>query len=151
MLPKEINDTITKYWDAFNAMDLDTVMTCFSDDAAYQPGDGKTHRGKAEICAAFEPQFNFSLGAMQFDEHDRVIDVESRKLVLRWVCRHDISHAKPRGLGWSIRKYITQLVIGNRFGWQGVDVFHFDSGGKIKGKFTYAWYGTHPYIERSLG
>ena len=39
----QIVETIKKYWDAFNANDLDTVMTCFSDDAIYQPGDGKTH------------------------------------------------------------------------------------------------------------
>ncbi len=74
MLPAEINDTITKYWDAFNANDLDCVMTCFSDEAVYQPGDGRTHKGRAEIWAAFEPQFNGALGAMRFDEHDRVVD-----------------------------------------------------------------------------
>ncbi len=151
MFPAEINDTITRYWQAFNAMDLDTVMACFSDESVYQPGDGDTHRGKAEIRAAFEPQFNLSLGVMRFDEHDRVFDPENRKLVLRWICRHDISRAKPRGLVWTLRKIMTRLAMGNRFGWQGVDVFHFDSEGKIKGKFTYAWYGTHPYIERALG
>src|SRR4030043_111087 len=59
----QIVETIKKYWNAFNANDLDTVMTCFSDAAIYQPGDGKTHRGKAEIRAAFEPQFNGGYGA----------------------------------------------------------------------------------------
>ncbi len=150
MLPAEINDTITKYWDAFNANDLDCVMTCFSDEAVYQPGDGRTHRGKADM-GCFRAAVQWSLGAMRFDEHDRVVDVENRKIVLRWVCRHDISHAKPRGLVWTLRKFITRLVIGNRFGWQGLDVFHFDADGKIKGKFTYGWYGTHPHIERALG
>jgi hypothetical protein len=33
---------------AFNANDLDRVMTLFRDDAIYEPGDGKTHRAKAE-------------------------------------------------------------------------------------------------------
>jgi hypothetical protein len=47
MVAKQIDDTITKYMDAFNANDLDRVMTFFSDDAIYEPGDGKTHRGKA--------------------------------------------------------------------------------------------------------
>jgi ketosteroid isomerase-like protein len=150
MLPTEINDTITKYWHAFNAMDLDTVMTCFSEEAVYEPGDGKTHTGKAEIRAAFVPQFNFAFGAMRFDEHDRVIDVENHKLVLRRVCRHDISHAKPGGLAWNIRKIAMRCLIGNRFGWQGVDVFHFNADGKIKGKFTYAWYGRSPHIQREL-
>src|SRR4030042_354996 len=57
----QIVETIKKYWDAFNANDLNTVMTCFSDDSIYQPGDGKTHRGKAEIRAAFEPRFKASM------------------------------------------------------------------------------------------
>ncbi len=75
-------------------------MTCFSDDAIYQPGDGKTHRGKAEIRAAFEPQFNGAFGAMRFDEHDRVIDVENRKMTIRYVCRHDISQMQAERAGY---------------------------------------------------
>ncbi len=51
----------------------------------------------------------------------------------------------------ALRKIVRRLFIGDRFGWQGVDVFRFDMEGKIKGKFTYAWYGTRPYIERALG
>jgi hypothetical protein len=27
------------------------------------------------------------------------------------------------------------LVVGDRFGWQGIDVLHFDADGKIKKKF----------------
>lgn len=151
MLPTDINDTITKYWDAFNAYDLDTVMTCFSDGAVYQPGDGKTHKGKEEIRAAFEPQFNRAFGAMRFEEHDRVIDVANRKLVLRYVCRHDISHVKPRGLGGALQKFVVRWAVGNRFGWQGVDVFHFNAEGKIKEKYTYAWFGSRPHLQRELG
>jgi ketosteroid isomerase-like protein len=86
----QIIETITKFTDAFNVNDLDRVMTFFSDDAVYEPGDGKIHRGKAEIRAAFEPQFNGAFGAMRFDERDMVIDVENRKAAFRWVCRHDI-------------------------------------------------------------
>jgi len=151
MLASEINDTVMKFTDAFNVNDLDRVMTYFSDDAVYEPGDGKTHKGKAEIRAAFEPQFNGALGAMRFDDHDQVIDVENRKAAFRWVCRHDISHAKPRGLVMALRKIVTRLVVGDRFGWQGVDVFHFDTDGKIKGKFSYGSFGSRPLIQRSLG
>lgn len=150
-LATQINDNITKYMDAFNANDLDTVMTCFNDDAIYQPGDGKTHRGKAEIRAAFEPQFNGAFGAMRFDEHDRIFDVENRKMAIRYVCRHDISDTKPRGLGMLFRGIVTRLFVGKRFGWQGVDVFHFDADGKIKKKFTYGWFGSRPHIQRELG
>ena len=151
MTATQINETITKFTDAFNVNDLDLAMTFFSDDAVYEPGDSKTHRGKAEIRAALEPQFNGAFGEMQFDVHDRVIDVENRKAVFRWVCRHNISNAKPRGLVMALRKIIIGLVIGDSFGWYGLDVFHFDTDGKIKGKFTYGWFGSRPAINRALG
>ena len=147
----QIVETIKKYWNAFNANDLDTVMTCFSDDAIYQPGDGKTHRGKAEIHAAFEPQFNGAYGAMRFDEHDRIIDVENRKMAIRYVCRHDISDTMPRGFVMFFRGIVTRLFVGKRFGWQGVDVFHFDADGRIKEKYSYSWYGSSPHLQRELG
>jgi ketosteroid isomerase-like protein len=147
----QIVDTINKYMDAFNANDLDTVMTCFSDDAIYQPGDGKTHKKKAEIRVAFEPQFDYAFGAMRFDELDRIIDVENRKLTIRYVCRHDISQMKPRGLFMSLGKIVLRLVYGEKFGWQGVDVFHFDAEGKIKEKYSYSWFGSRPHFQRELG
>jgi uncharacterized protein (TIGR02246 family) len=151
MLATQINDTMTKWMDAFNANDLDRVMTFFSDDAVYEPGDGKTHKGKAEIHAAFEPQFRGELGAMRFDEHDRLIDVENRKVAIRWVCRHDISDTKPIGLGMLFRGIVTRLFVGKKFGWQGLDVFHFDTDGKIKLKVTYGWYGSRPHLQPELG
>ena len=152
MLATQITETIKKYMDAFNANDLDTVMTCFNDDAIYQPGDGKTHRGKAEIRAAFEPQFNGVWGALRWDEHDRIFDVENRKMAIRYVCRVDISDTKPRGLRMLYRGIVTRLFVGKRFGWQGVDVFHFDADGKIKEKYTYSWYGSNfPHLQPELG
>jgi hypothetical protein len=151
MTATQINETITKFTDAFNVNDLDLAMTFFSDDAVYEPGDGKIHRGKAEIRAALEPQFNGAFGAIRFDERDMVIDVENRKAAFRWVCRHDISHAKPRGLVWFLRGISIRLVLGKRFGWQGVDIFHFDADGKIKGVFSYGWYGSRPHLQRELG
>ncbi len=144
-------ENITKYWKAFNANDLDSVMKCFSDNAVYQPGDGKTHKGKAEIRAAFEPQFDYAFGAMRFDELDRVIDFENRKMTIRYVGRHDISRIKPRGLVGFLLKNVVPMVYGDRFGWHGVDVFHFDANGKIKEKYTYAWYGSFMRLQRELG
>jgi uncharacterized protein (TIGR02246 family) len=151
MTATQNNDTITKFTDAFHVNDLERVMTFFRDDAVYESGDGRTHRGKAQIRAAFEPQFNGAYGAMRFDERDRVIDVENNKAAFRWVCRHDISHSKPTGLVKAFQKVIVGLFVGDRFGWQGVDVFHFDADGKIKGKFTYGWFGDRPHIQRALG
>lgn len=150
MLSTQINDTITKFTDAFHVNDLDRVMTFFSDDAIYEPGDGRIHMGKAQIRAAFQPQFNGAYGVMRFEDRDRVIDVENHKAAFRWVCRHDISISMPKGLMMALRKLIIGLAVGDRFGWQGVDVFHFDADGKIKGKFTYGWFGNRPHIQRRL-
>ena len=151
MVATQMIETITKFTDAFNINDLDRVMTFFSDHAIYEPGDGKIHRGKAEIRAAFEPQFNGAWGVMRFDERDMVIDVENGKAASCWICRHDISGAKPRGLFLNLRRIVTRLVFGERFGWQGVDIFHFDADGKIKGKYSYGAFGSRPHIERALG
>jgi hypothetical protein len=101
--------------------------------------------------AALELQFNGAFGAMRFDERDMVIDVENRKAAFRWVSRHDMSQAKSTGLVMTVMQEIARLFLGKRFGWQGVDVFHFDASGKIKGKFTYGWYGFLPHTQRKLG
>ncbi len=147
----QINDTVTRFVQAFNVNDLDKVMTFFSDDAVYEPGNGKVYRGKAAIRAAFEPQFRGDLGVMRFDERDRIIDTENGKAVFRWICRHDISQIKSSRPGVWMINTITRLFIGKRFGWQGLDVFHFDPVGKIKGKFTYGWYGSYPHLQPELG
>ena len=58
---------------------------------------------------------------------------------------------KPRGLLMAVRKILVRLVIGDKFGWQGIDVFHFDADGKIKKKSTYGSFGSRPHIQRALG
>src|SRR5512139_2700408 len=151
MLTIEINNLIDNFLNVFNNNDLDQVMTFFSDEAVYEPGDGNTHKGKAEIRAAFEPQFNGAYGAMRFDELDRVIDLENRKMTIRYICRHDITDTKPRGLAMFFQGIVTRLFVGKRFSWQGVDVFHFDADSKIKEKYSYSWYGSRPHLQRELG
>lgn len=99
------------------------------------PVKANAHREKAEIRAAFEPQFSGAWGTMRFDDHDVIIDAENRKAAFRWICRRDISHAKPKGLAMKIRRFITSVFIGKRFGWQGVDIFHFDGEGRSRVSF----------------
>ena len=73
-------------------------------------------------------------------------------MAIRYVCRVDISDIKPRGLRMLYRGIVTRLFVGKRFGWQGVDVFHFDADGKIKEKYTYSWYGSNiPHLQPELG
>jgi len=68
-----------------------------------RPVTEKLTRERAEIYAAFEPQFRGCWGTMRFDEHERLIDVENRKVTIRWVCRHDMSQAKSTGAGYDLQ------------------------------------------------
>ena len=145
-----IRQTIDRFVEAFNVNDLDQVVTFFADNAVYRPGDGSEHRGLAAIGRAFAPQFNGAFGTMRFDEHDCLIDEASRKAAIRWTCRHDLAGAKFNTLGLLIQRFVIGLLVGNRFGWEGLDVFHFDVAGKIVGKFTYANYA-RPQLRKDLG
>ena len=145
-----IRDTIDRFVEAFNVNDLDAVVAFFADDAVYKPGDGTEHRGPEAIRRAFEPQFNGAFGTMRFDEHDRLIDEAQRKAAIRWICRHDLAGAKTRGLSQALQRLMIGTFVGQRFGWEGLDVFHFNGNGQIVGKFTYANY-TRPRLRRELG
>lgn len=145
-----ITETLDGYLEGFNALDLDRVMTHFADDAVYRPGSGVERVGRAAIRDELQPQFDLAYGAMRFDECDRIVDEKARKIVIRWVCRHDLEYARPMSVAWKIRRVIVGALVGDRFGWEGVDVFHFDEAGKIKRKFTYAGY-RQPRLEKQLG
>jgi ketosteroid isomerase-like protein len=143
----DITATLDRFTEAFNRNDLDAVMTFFAQDAVYEPGDGSSHRGRAAIRKAFEPQFAGAFGAMRFDLEDRVIDEAHRKATYRWICRHDLSGA--RAMPRLLRLYL-RARFGSKLGWRGVDVFHLDAAGQIAGKFTYANYD-RPQLRRELG
>ena len=145
-----MTETLDGYMEAFNALDLDGVMRHFAEDAVYRPGSGVERVGRAAIREELEPQFHLAYGAMRFDECDRIVDEASRKIVIRWVCRHDLAHVKPLSLVGTIQRVIVGALVGDRFGWEGVDVFHFDDAGKIRRKFTYAGY-RRPRLEKALG
>jgi hypothetical protein len=46
-----IADALERFVAAFNANELDRVMTFFAPDAVYAPGDGRVHRGHHAIRA----------------------------------------------------------------------------------------------------
>ena len=140
-----IADVLDRFVAGFNDNSLDEVMTFFAEDAVYRPGDGSEHRGKAAIRAAFLPQFSGAYGRMRFVVDDRVVDEGARKAAIRWVCRHDITQARPLARRWLFR-----LLYGRRCGWYGTDIFHFDDAGRIIGKYTYANYN-RPQLRRDLG
>jgi len=139
-------ETVQKFVDGFNTNSLDDVMTFFADDAVYEPGDGKTHRGRAAIREVFLPQFSNAFGTMQFVVDDQVIDERARKATIRWVCQHDFSTVKSFA-----QRLLFKTLYGRYAGWYGTDTFHFDEHGKIVGKFSYANYGARPHLRRDLG
>jgi ketosteroid isomerase-like protein len=144
-----ISDALDRFVAVFNDGDLDGVMAFFTDDAEYRPGDGSAHQGKAAIRAAFAPQFAGALGRMRFDMEDRLVDEAAGKAALRWICRHDLTGALGRSVPRWLRLFV-RLRHGTRIGWRGVDVFHFDGAGRIRGKFTYANYD-RPQLRADLG
>lgn len=49
-----MNDTIKTYFDAFNAGDVDTMLSCLAEDVAHHVNEGQVRTGKAafaEFCA----------------------------------------------------------------------------------------------------
>ncbi len=149
--PPSLTEIIDGYVEAFDDNDLDRVMTFFAEDAVYRTPTGAERVGRAAIRQEFEPQFRAAYGAMRFDEQDRFIDEKARKAVTRWVCRHDLAYARPATLSLKVERAIVGALVGDRFGWEGVDVFHFDADGKIKGIYTYANYPRRPRLRKELG
>ena len=135
--------TVDEFVEAFNDNDLDRVMAFFADDAEYEPGDGAKHRGRDAIRAEFAPQFAGRYGAMRFDVYDKLVDETGRRAAIRWACRIDISGTRARGVHPLLR-VLGLLRHGPRMVWHGMDVFHFDAGGAITGKYSYANFKTPP-------
>lgn len=107
----------TRFIEAFNRNDLDTVMSFFTDDAVYDEFNGKRNEGKAAIRAAFTPQFTGAFGSMQFRDEDLFIDSDTGKVMASWRC--------------------TLSVKGQPTSWRGLDLLHF-RGEKLVQKLTYA-------------
>jgi uncharacterized protein (TIGR02246 family) len=110
-------DLTTRFMNAFNRNDLDTVMSFFADDAVYDEFNGKRNEGKAAIRAAFTPQFTGAFGDMKFLDEDLFIDPEVGKVMASWRC--------------------TLSVKGQPTAWRGLDLLHF-RGEKLVQKLTYA-------------
>ncbi|CBL47241.1 hypothetical protein HDN1F_36580 [gamma proteobacterium HdN1] len=146
-----IESQILAFAEAFNRNSLDDVMSFFSEDAVYEPGDGKRHEGLAAVRKAFLPQFSGAFGKMRFVPEDAIVDLENNKAVFTWVCKHNLEEGvKPSALS-RLRQVGLRAIFGNRFGWKGLDILHFDDRGKIKAKYTYGWYGAMPHMQRELG
>jgi uncharacterized protein (TIGR02246 family) len=114
---QQLVDLTTRFIEAFNRNDLDTVMSFFADDAVYDEFNGTHNKGKAAIRAAFTPQFTGAFGKMQFLDEDLFVDAETGKVMASWRC--------------------TLAVKGQPTSWRGLDLLHF-RGEKLLRKLTYA-------------
>jgi ketosteroid isomerase-like protein len=103
---------------AFNANDLDAVVSFFAADGIYEEFNGATSRGPEAVRAAFAPQFDGAFGEMKFLDEDLIVDAEAGKVMASWTC--------------------TLEVKGRPTSWRGLDAITFDDDGKITHKLTYA-------------
>ena len=103
---------------AFNAMDLDGVMSHFADDGIYEEFNGRESKGHDAVRAAFAPQFDGAFGDMKFIDEDLMVDAEAGKVMASWRCALDVK--------------------GEPMSWRGLDAITFNADGKITHKLTYA-------------
>jgi len=107
-------DLTRRFTDAFNRNDLDAVMAFFAEDGVYDEFNGKRNRGKAEIRAAFEPQFSGAFGDMKFLEDDMVVDAETDKAMISWRCTLSINGKPTSWRGLDLLLFVRECVVSKR-------------------------------------
>ena len=96
----ELADLTERFVDAFNRMDLDAVVSFFSEDAVYEDSRGGSHTGPAAIREAFTPLLGGAMGKISFDAEDLFMEEESGKVMASWKLNMEVD-GKPavvRGL-----------------------------------------------------
>ena len=116
MTRDEIETLTREFTAAFNRDDLEGVMAYFAADGVYDELDGRRSTGKTAIRVAFEPQFQGAYGKIRFHEEDLIVDAETGKAMISWICTLET----PRGPA----------------AWRGLDLLHW-RGGKLAVKQTY--------------
>lgn len=117
----EIQETLRKWNQAWNAHDLDGVMELFHGDILFDNWTGGRAQGKEALRQAWEPWFK-NHGGFRFHEEDTFIDEAEQKVLFQWT------------LDWPSNEKGYQ---GKREKRRGVDVMHFKDG-KIIRKSTYS-------------
>lgn len=117
---KQIEDALSEWNAAWDAHDLDGVMTLFHDDVVFDNWTGGQARGREALHKAWQPWFA-NHGGFRFIPEDTFIDEDEQKVLYRWT------------LNWpSFEKGFEGQPETRR----GVDVIHFQDG-KIIQKLTY--------------
>ena len=81
---QELLSLTDQFVDAFNRMNLDDVVSFFSEDAVYEDSAGRRHVGHKAIRIAFEPLVGGSRGRIRFDGEDVFAEVETGKVLASW-------------------------------------------------------------------
>jgi ketosteroid isomerase-like protein len=120
MTREQIKQALSKWNEAWDAHDLDGVMTLFHDNVVFDNWTGGQARGKEALNKAWQPWFA-NHGGFRFIPEDTFIDEDEQKVLYRWT------------LNWpSFEKGFEGQPEIRR----GVDVIHFQDG-KIIQKLTY--------------
>ena len=104
----------TKVADAYNANDIEAIVSLFADDGVFCNGDGKSYTGLQEIRSANEEVLQ--LGKLSFEGEEVFADVDDQKVLLGWV--------------------LTIAMADQEFVCRGLDVLHF-SANKLTLKSTF--------------
>lgn len=80
----ELVDLTERFVDAFNKMDIDGVVSFFSDDAVYEDSRGGSHTGPAAIRQAFTPLVGGAMGQIRFDAEDLFMEEDTGKVMASW-------------------------------------------------------------------
>jgi ketosteroid isomerase-like protein len=118
---KEIRNALAKWYEAWNAHDLDRVMELFHEDAVFENWTGGKAQGKKAIHQAWDPWFK-NHGGFRFTEEDTFIDAGNQKVLFQWTLDWPSGEKGYRGKPERRR---------------GVDVMHFKDG-KIISKNTFS-------------
>ncbi len=81
---QELLTLTDQFVDAFNRMNLDDVVSFFSEDAVYEDSSGGRHVGHKAIRTAFESLVGGSRGRIRFDGEDVFAEVETGKVLASW-------------------------------------------------------------------
>ena len=81
---QELLALTNQFVDAFNRMNLDDVVSFFSEDAVYEDSAGGRHVGHKAIRIAFESVVGGSRGRIRFDGEDVFAEVETGKVLASW-------------------------------------------------------------------
>ncbi len=118
---QEISQALTEWNKAWDAHDLDGVMTLFHDDVLFENWTGGWVKGKDELRAAWSDWFA-NHGGFRFTEEDTFIDEQNQEVLYRW--RLDSPSFEPAYRGCAETR-------------RGIDVLKFQAG-KIIEKLTYS-------------